>query len=150
MSRFHKLFSQDLISKNTLYSTIANLSIGNLPHDRVNSYLVRRRLFSADLTSNITDHNVRIMTYLSLDPEKFSEEISNQDFLILVNSLFFSLILSTDQLKTYIQSDMSGESEQIIRNFVYSVTNSLQTQTIKTPYDYSVMLGVRKIARMVY
>ena len=28
---------------------------------------------------------------------------------------------------------------------VYSVTNGLQTQTIETPYDYSVILGVRKI-----
>ena len=33
---------------------------------------------------------------------------------------------------------------------VYSVTNGLETQTIKTPYDYSVILGVRKIARMGY
>ena len=33
---------------------------------------------------------------------------------------------------------------------VYSVTNGLQTQTVKTPYDYSVILGVRKIARMGY
>ena len=33
---------------------------------------------------------------------------------------------------------------------VYSVTNGLQTQTIETPYDYSVILGVRKIARMGY
>ncbi len=33
---------------------------------------------------------------------------------------------------------------------VYSVTNGLQTQTIETPYDYSVILGVRKISRMGY
>ena len=33
---------------------------------------------------------------------------------------------------------------------VYSVTNGLQTQTITTPYDYSVILGVRKISRMGY
>ena len=33
---------------------------------------------------------------------------------------------------------------------VYSVTDGLQTQTITTPYDYSVILGVRKIARMGY
>ena len=33
---------------------------------------------------------------------------------------------------------------------VYSVTNGLQTQTIQTPYDYSVIFGVRKIARMGY
>ena len=33
---------------------------------------------------------------------------------------------------------------------VFSVTNGLQTQTVATPYDYSVILGVRKIARMGY
>jgi len=33
---------------------------------------------------------------------------------------------------------------------VYSVTNGLQTQTVVTPYDYSVILGVRKISRMGY
>ena len=33
---------------------------------------------------------------------------------------------------------------------VYSVTNGLQTETVETPYDYSVILGVRKIARMGY
>ena len=33
---------------------------------------------------------------------------------------------------------------------VYSVTNGLETNIIETPYDYSVTLGVRKIARMGY
>lgn len=33
---------------------------------------------------------------------------------------------------------------------VYSVTNGLQTQSIETPYDYSVSLGIRKIARFGY
>ena len=33
---------------------------------------------------------------------------------------------------------------------VFSVTNGLQTETIETPYDYSIILGVRKIARMGY
>ena len=33
---------------------------------------------------------------------------------------------------------------------VYSVTNGLQTTTIETPFDYSVTLGVRKIARFGY
>ena len=33
---------------------------------------------------------------------------------------------------------------------VFSVTNGLQTETVATPYDYSVILGVRKIARMGY
>jgi hypothetical protein len=33
---------------------------------------------------------------------------------------------------------------------VFSVTNGLQTETIETPYDYSVIFGVRKISRMGY
>ena len=33
---------------------------------------------------------------------------------------------------------------------VYSVTDGLETNTIKTPFDYSITAGVRKIARMGY
>ena len=33
---------------------------------------------------------------------------------------------------------------------IYSVTNGLQTTTVETPFDYSVTLGVRKIARFGY
>ena len=33
---------------------------------------------------------------------------------------------------------------------VYSVTNGLETQTIKTPFDYSIIFGVRKIKRFGY
>ena len=33
---------------------------------------------------------------------------------------------------------------------VYSVTNGLETNTIETPFDYSIIFGVRKIARMGY
>jgi len=33
---------------------------------------------------------------------------------------------------------------------VYSVTDGLQTNTIETPFDYSLALGVRKIARLGY
>ena len=33
---------------------------------------------------------------------------------------------------------------------VYSVTNGLETSTIKTPFDYSITFGVRKIARLGY
>jgi len=33
---------------------------------------------------------------------------------------------------------------------IYSVTNGLETQTITTPFDYSITFGVRKIARMGY
>jgi len=33
---------------------------------------------------------------------------------------------------------------------VYSITNGLETSTIETPYDYSISLGVRKIARFGY
>ena len=33
---------------------------------------------------------------------------------------------------------------------IYSITNGLQTQTIETPFDYSLTFGVRKIARLGY
>ena len=33
---------------------------------------------------------------------------------------------------------------------VFSVTDGLQTSTVKTPYDYSLAFGVRKIARLGY
>ena len=33
---------------------------------------------------------------------------------------------------------------------IYSVTNGLQTTTIETPFDYSMSVGVRKIARFGY
>tara|TARA_R110002020_G_scaffold426490_2_gene635908 strand:+ start:597 stop:1670 length:1074 start_codon:yes stop_codon:yes gene_type:complete len=33
---------------------------------------------------------------------------------------------------------------------VYSITNGLETTTVETPFDYSVSLGVRKIARFGY
>lgn len=33
---------------------------------------------------------------------------------------------------------------------VYSVTNGLETTTIKTPFDYSITAGIRKIARFGY
>jgi len=33
---------------------------------------------------------------------------------------------------------------------VYSVTNNLQTSTVETPYDYSILFGIRKIKRFGY
>ena len=33
---------------------------------------------------------------------------------------------------------------------VFSITNGLETQTIKTPFDYSIAFVVRKIARLGY
>ena len=33
---------------------------------------------------------------------------------------------------------------------VFSVTNGLETSTVKTPYDYNLVLGIRKIARFGY
>ena len=33
---------------------------------------------------------------------------------------------------------------------IYSVTNGLQTDVVETPFDYSMTLGVRKIARFGY
>ena len=32
---------------------------------------------------------------------------------------------------------------------VYSVTNGLQTSIVETPYDYSILFGVRKIKKFI-
>ena len=33
---------------------------------------------------------------------------------------------------------------------IFSVTDGLQTSTVKTPYDYNLVLGIRKRARFGY
>ena len=33
---------------------------------------------------------------------------------------------------------------------VYSVTNGLQTNIVETPYDYSILFGIRKIKKFGY
>ena len=33
---------------------------------------------------------------------------------------------------------------------LYSITDGLETETVKTPFDYSISLGIRKIARFGY
>ena len=33
---------------------------------------------------------------------------------------------------------------------VFSINNGLSTQTVETPYDYNITLGIRKIARFGY
>ena len=67
--------------------------------------------------------------------------------------LFFIPLISFSQSKllkfsTFYAGVNGGTSISDIETF--SVTNGLETSTIKTPYDYNITLGIRKIARFGY
>jgi len=71
---------------------------------------------------------------------------------ILFSLLSFSVssqtLKKTFKFATFYTAFSGGNS--ISDNSVYSVTNSLQTDIIETPFDYSFTAGVRKIARFGY
>ena len=67
--------------------------------------------------------------------------------------LFFIPLISFSQNKlikfsTFYAAINGGTSVSDVETF--SVANGLETSTIKTPFDYSITLGVRKIARFGY
>ena len=75
--------------------------------------------------------------------------------ILLLLFIFFSLnSYSQNELKkifkfsTFYAAANGGTSLSNVD--VYSVTDGLTTTTIETPFDYSLALGVRKIARMGY
>ena len=75
--------------------------------------------------------------------------------ILILLFIFFSLnSYSQNELKkifkfsTFYASANGGTSLSNVD--VYSVTDGLTTTTIETPFDYSLALGVRKIARMGY
>ena len=67
--------------------------------------------------------------------------------------LFFIPLISFSQNKlikfsTFYAAINGGTSVSDVETF--SVVNGLETSTIKTPFDYSITLGIRKIARFGY
>ena len=54
----------------------------------------------------------------------------------------------TFKFATFYAAVSGGNS--VADNNIYSVTNGLQTDVVETPFDYSMTLGVRKIARFGY
>ena len=54
----------------------------------------------------------------------------------------------TFKFATFYTAFSGGNS--IADDNIYSVTNGLETQTIKTPFDYSLLFGARKIKRFGY
>ena len=66
----------------------------------------------------------------------------------IVNTCSAQTLKKTFKFSTFYTAVNGGTS--ISNVDVYSVTNGLQTQTIETPYDYAITLGVRKIARFGY
>ena len=99
-------------------------------------------------------------------PDQYKESCRRKvaAFLGLVLLTFFMLIsgcanAQDNKFKDFIKKDLlkfatfygavnGGNSISDVD--VYSVTNGLETSTIKTPFDYSITFGVRKIARLGY
>jgi len=71
---------------------------------------------------------------------------------LLVNaqkqSKFKTTLKKTFKFATFYAAVNGGNSVSDVD--VYSVTNGLQTSVVKTPFDFSIALGVRKIARLGY
>tara|TARA_R110001592_G_scaffold170789_1_gene408140 strand:- start:13 stop:1071 length:1059 start_codon:yes stop_codon:yes gene_type:complete len=63
-------------------------------------------------------------------------------------SEFKSILKKTFKFSTFYGAINGGNS--ISNVDVFSVTNGLQTSVVETPFDYSIALGVRKIARFGY
>ena len=103
------------------------------------------------LTLNVVGQDT-ILTEKKVDPlllqlNNFHNKISNLNLDISTLSLDIDWKKIT-KFSTIYGAVNGGNSLSDVD--VYSVTNGLETQTVATPYDYSVILGVRKIARMGY
>ena len=69
-------------------------------------------------------------------------------FLVGINSCSGQEIKKVFKFSTFYAAFNGGTSISDIDT--YSITNGLETSTVKTPFDYSISLGLRKIARFGY
>ena len=74
-------------------------------------------------------------------------------FIFLSSSLFGqdkweNFCKKTFKFSTFYAAANGGTSVSDVDN--YSITNGLETETVRTPYDYAITLGIRKIARFGY
>jgi hypothetical protein len=69
-------------------------------------------------------------------------------FTVLAQNDFPAKVKKAFKFSTFYGAINGGNSISDVD--VFSVTDGLQTSTLKTPFDYSVALGVRKIARFGY
>ena len=69
-------------------------------------------------------------------------------FTVFSQSEFKSKLKKTFKFSTFYGAINGGNS--ISNVDIFSVTNGLQTSVVETPFDYSIALGVRKIARFGY
>ena len=73
---------------------------------------------------------------------------------LLLTLLFSCTLVQAQELKkafkfsTFYAAVNGGNS--VSDQTIYSVTNGLPQETIATPFDYSLSMGVRKIARFGY
>ena len=78
--------------------------------------------------------------------------------ILLILLLIPFTVLSQDDLKSKVKKTFKfatfygaiNGGNSISDVDIYSVTDGLQTTTVSTPFDYSIALGVRKIARFGY
>ena len=66
----------------------------------------------------------------------------------ITNAQFNDYLKKTFKFSTFYAAANGGTSVSDVD--VFSVTNGLETSTVKTPYDYNLSLGIRKIARFGY
>tara|TARA_R100000541_G_scaffold59156_1_gene72100 strand:- start:175 stop:1233 length:1059 start_codon:yes stop_codon:yes gene_type:complete len=69
-------------------------------------------------------------------------------FTVIGQSDFKSTLKKTFKFSTFYAAINGGNSISDVD--VFSVTNGLETSIVETPFDYSIALGVRKIARFGY
>ena len=84
------------------------------------------------------------------------KEISNYIYVLIMLAMFLlgasscngQEIKKVFKFSTFYAAFNGGTSISDIDT--YSITNGLETSTVKTPFDYSISLGLRKIARFGY
>jgi hypothetical protein len=109
--------------------------------------LLSLTLFTLNVFSQDTTNTKNDVDLLTSKLNKLHNKISTID--LDISKLKLNLDLKKITKFSTIYGAVNGGTS-LSNGDVYSVTDGLQTTTIETPYDYSVILGVRKIARMGY
>ena len=107
------------------------LQLRGLRGDAMLSYIVRRNNYlsheetneSSILVKQIEDDERRIMALLSMGASDFSNLCSAEDFSEIVGSPFFSLILSADKAKLFIDQQTNDNSRMEIERRILELSN---------------------------
>ena len=107
------------------------LQLRGLRGEAMLSYIVRRNNYlsneetneSSILVKQIEDGERRIMALLSMGASDFSNLCSEEDFSEIVGSPFFSLILSADKVKLFIDQQTNDNSRREIERRILELSN---------------------------